>query len=248
MNAENKGQTGRAFAASMVSLLDRVEYRRVSSAEDFAAVEKLRRTSYESREFVAAGTPYEYLDKYDRSPDCRVFTVHIDGLLLSTIRVHIVTADHLHGPTAHYFPERAKSLVESGQLYIDPSRFAADNSMVWQYPALPFLTLRIAVMACEYYGAEYCMSCVRADVASFYRRTFGSTEFEPPQRLPGVAVPMTLLGARESDVREKMESRYPFFRSMASEQKLMFMPESELAYPPLTILPSARLANRAFLQ
>lgn len=248
MNAENKGQSEKSFASSMVTLLDRVEYRRVSTSEDFASVEKLRRASYTSREFVTADFPYGFVDEYDRLPGCHVFTVHVDGHLLSTIRLHIVSKGHLHGPTAHYFPERAKTLVEEGRVYVDPSRFAADQTMLWQYPALPFLTLRIAVMACEYFEAEYCTSCVRADVASFYRRTFGAVELEPPTEIPGYAVPLMLLAARESDVREKMESRYPFFRSMASEQKLMFMPESELVYPPLTILPSARLANRAFVQ
>lgn len=248
MNVMNDRQTAGVFASSMMALLDRVEYRRVTEADDFAVVERLRRASYTSREFIASDMPYDYLDADDRADNCHVFTVHADGKLLSTIRVHIVSRGHLHGPTAHYFPDRARSLVETGQIYVDPSRFAADSAMLWQYPALPFLTLRIAVMACEFFGAEYCMSCVRADVASFYRRTFGAIEMEPPTAIPGYAVPLMLLGARDGDVRQMMERRYPFFRSLQSEQKMMFAPESELAYPPLTVLPSARLANRGLIQ
>jgi hypothetical protein len=243
MNTANSGQTNRAFLGSMFNLLDRVEYRRMTSAEDIAAIEKLRRESYNNREFIDAENFGSFIDEHDRSEDCYVIGVYIEESLISTVRLHVVSARHLHGPTASYFPARAAQLVEGGKCYIDPSRFAADHHMLWQYPAIPFLTLRVAAMASEYFDAANCMTFVRADAASFYRRSFGAVDMEPPQSVRGFAVPMMLLGARIDDIRSRLETRLPFFKSQLWEQKMMFAPSDELNYPPVNILPSARYAN-----
>ncbi len=243
MNAVDSGQSNKAFSSSMFNLLDRVEYRRISTSLDFEEVERLRRISYNSREFIDAERFGTFIDEYDGSPDCYVIGVYVDEKLTSTVRLHLASAQHLHGPTATYFPERALSLVQNGWRYVDPSRFAADHQMLWQYPAIPFLTLRAAAMASVYFEAEHCMSFVRADAASFYRRSFGSVDMEPPQAVRGFTVPMMLLGARIADIRERLETRLPFFKSQHWEQKMMFAPESELNYPPVNILPSARYAN-----
>ena len=243
MNTANSGQTNRAFLGSIFNLLDRVEYRRMTSSEDIAEVEKLRRASYNNREFIDAENFGSFIDEHDRSQDCYVIGVYIEESLISTLRVHIVSSRHLHGPTASYFPVRAAQLVEQGDCYIDPSRFAADHQMLWQYPAIPFLTLRVAAMASEYFHASHCMTVVTASTASFYRRSFGSLDMEPPQSVPGFTVPLTLLGARIDHIRATLETRLPFFKSQLWEQKMMFAPSSELNYPPVNILPSARYAN-----
>ncbi len=243
MNAVDSGQSNKAFLGSMFSLLDRVEYRRIVSPDDFEAIGKLRDASYNSREFIDADRFGSFVDEYDGAEDCYVIGVYIDEKLTSTVRIHLASERHLHGPTATYFPARARQLVENGQCYVDPSRFAADHQMLWQYPAIPFLTLRVAAMASEYFNAAHCLTFVRSDAASFYRRSFGSVDLEPPQSVRGFTVPMMLLGAKIADIRERIETRFPFFRSQQWEQKMMFAPESELNYPPVNILPSARYAN-----
>ncbi len=243
MNTTDSGQSNRAFLGSMFNLLDRVEYRRMTSVEDMAAIEKLRSASYNNREFIDAKQFGSFVDTYDRSEDCYVIGVYIDEVLTSTVRIHVTSSRHLHGPTASFFPARAAQLVEGGKCYVDPSRFAADHQMLWQYPAIPFLTLRVAAMASEYFDASHCMTFVRSDAASFYRRSFGSVDMEPPQTVHGFTVPMMLLGARIDDIRARLETRLPFFKSQYWEQKMMFAPSEELNYPPVNILPSARYAN-----
>ncbi len=243
MNTANSGQSNRAFLGSMFNLLDRVEYRRMTSAEDMAAVETLRRASYSNREFIDAENFGSFIDEHDRSEDCYVVGVYIDEALISTVRLHVASSKHLHGPTAAYFPARAGQLVLDGNCYIDPSRFAADHQMLWQYPAIPFLTLRVAAMGSEYFNASHCMTVVTADTASFYRRSFGSVDMEPPQAVRGFTVPLTLLGARIDDIRARLETRLPFFKSQHWEQKMMFAPRDQLNYPPVNIVPSARYAN-----
>lgn len=243
MNAVDWGQSRSAFAKSMFSLLDRVEYRRMTSQEDFDEVRALRSLSYHFKPLIVSAKFGDLIDDDDFAEYSTVVGVYIDEKLVSTVRLHHVTADRPNGPTLEYFPEIAERLLSANESYIDPSRFATDPNLSWQYPMLPFLTLRPAAMASLYFCVDYCMTCTRSDTASFYKRSFGSQEFAPAKVFPKVVVPIALLGARIADIRERLETRFPFFKSQHWEQKMMFAPEAELSYPPVNILPSARYAN-----
>ena len=240
MNAYSGRQLNSSFSKGILALLDRVEYRRINTPEDLEDIGRLRQKSYENKELIISSEFGSHVDQYDFDPYCHIFGMYIDEHLISTIRLHLATADHLHGPTAHFFPECAKSLTANGKCYIDPSRFAADQDKMWEFPAIPFLTLRLAAAASEFFNASHCMSFVRSDVASFYRRSFGAIDMEPPQYVRGYSVPVVLLGARIEDIRERIETRFPFFQSTNSERRMLFAPESELQYAPLSILSTAR--------
>lgn len=240
MNAFSGSQLHSSFAQGILALLDRVEYRRIRTPEEFEEIGLMRQRAYQAKEFIDSGEFGAFVDTYDEAPDCHTIGVYIDEKLASTIRLHVASREHLHGPTATYFPERAQWLIKDGGCYIDPSRFAADHTMMWDFPAIPFLTLRLAAIASEYFNANYCMSFVRSDIASFYRRSFGSVDMEPPQHVQGFTVPMMLLGARIEDIRERIETRLPFFQSTGLERKMLFAPEKELHFPPLSIHASAR--------
>lgn len=243
MNAVDWGQSRRAFESKIFDLLNRVEYRRITLKPDLDEVAALREQSYTSREFIDLENFGSFVDKYDSMEDCYVVGVYIDEKLTSTVRLHIVSEDHLHGPTFTYFPHRARELTSLGRRFVDPSRFAADHQLLWQYPLLPFLTLRVVAMACEFFRADYATNFIRGDAASFYKRSFGSIELEPPQMVDRFTVPMMLMAARVEDIRNGIETRYPFFRSLPYEQRLMFAPDKELGYMPLNVLPTARFVN-----
>ena len=243
MNAMDWGQSKRAFAGSIFSLLDRVEYRRIVEPDDFVEIARLREQAYNSRTFIEADKFGPLVDDYDRMDDCYVIGVYVDEKLVSTVRIHVVSEDHLHGPVASYFPHRARELVADGKRYIDPSRFAADGQASWDYPLLPFITLRAVSMAHTYFETENIAKVVRADTASFYKRSFGSVEVEPAQPVAHFAVPLAMLVAPDDEIRHRLNTRYRFFKSLPSEQRMMFAPEADLLFPSLTILPSARLAN-----
>lgn len=243
MNAVDWGQSRRAFASSIFSLLERVEYRRITDAEDFNDVARLREQAYNSRAFIESEKFGPLIDEYDRMADCYVIGVYLDEKLTSTVRIHVVSEKHLHGPVAHYFPYRAQELVAGEKLYIDPSRFAADGQAMWDYPMLPFITLRAVSMAHVYFKAANTAKVVRADSASFYKRSFGSVEVEPERMFPHVKVPLLMLAATDEEVRHRLNTRYRFFNSMPSEQRMMFASEAELGFAPLNIIPTARFAG-----
>lgn len=237
------GQSRRAFASSIYSLLDRVEYRRIRESEDFNDVARLREQAYKSRSFIDSDRFGPLIDDYDRMADCYVIGVYVDERLVSTVRIHVVSSGHLHGPVASYFPQRAKELTAGGKVYIDPSRFAADREALWDYPLLPFITLRAVSMAHMYFDATNIAMVVRADSASFYSRSFGAVEVEPAQPVANFTVPLVMLAATDDEARQRLDTRYRFFKSTLTEQRMMFASEDELGYAPLNVIPTARHAN-----
>jgi N-acyl-L-homoserine lactone synthetase len=243
MNATGQDSATGSFAASIFSLLERVEYRRIKTSIEFEDVERLRRVSYEGTDLIDAKNFGTFVDEYDHAKDCYVVGVYVDERLISTVRLHIVTREYLHGPSVALFPEETHEILDAGWRIVDPSRFAADPVALWQYPAIPFLTLRAAAMAAEYFDADYCMSVVREDSASFYRRCFGAVDLSNSRVVQGYGVPLVILAARIQNIREKIATRYPFFKSQPYERKLMFAPQEQLTYPSLNILPSAKYAH-----
>ena len=56
------------------------------------------------------------------------------------------------------FPDILDPMLDAAHTFIDPGRFTADYEASLAYPALPFLTLRIAVMASGSSRPTYCLS------------------------------------------------------------------------------------------
>ena len=87
------------------------------------------------------------------------YGIYIDGELVSSLRhppPHAATC-------ACRRPIRCSTdvldpLLDQGVTFIDPGRFTADYEASLAYPALPFLTLRIAVMATWHFRVKYCLS------------------------------------------------------------------------------------------
>ena len=136
-------------------------------------------------------------------------------------------------------------MLDAGDTFVDPSRFAADPEWSKVYPQIPYLTLRLAGMACFYFEAPYCLSTIREDHASFYRRIYNSQKIGEARSYPGVFTKVELYRADVEAIRDRSFKRYPFFFSTQSEERMMFgrSPKNEPA--PLTILPTAKYMLRA---
>ena len=237
-------QTGGAtsqFAVSLIDLLDRVQYRRVSVADQFDPVYKLRYDAYRREEFIPINSQQITRDEYDEAPNCYCFGVYIDDKLVSSIRLHIVTAEQPTSPSRTIWPDVLGNILDQGGLYIDPSRFTADHEASLAFPALPYLTLRTAVMACEHFKATYCISSVRPEHAPFYRRVFGSKQLAGEGFWGELAFPVCLYASYIPEMYPRVITRYPFFNSTAQERAIMFgVDPSNIG----TITPTARQAHR----
>lgn len=244
INGNEKPSASSRFATSLMDILDRVEYRRVRQDEQFDPVYRLRYEAYRREDGVPVNSEKVARDHLDEVPNAMCHGVYVDGVLVSSIRLHYVTAEFPYSPCTQVWPDTLKPMLEEGKTYIDPSRFTADREAALALPALPFLTLRIAAMACEYFAADYCLAGVRDEHAAFYKRVFGSRPIAGEGRYPGLNFPMTLYAAEVGGIRNRVADRFPFFMSTPEERERMFGGNSDAHYLSL-IRPTARAAALA---
>lgn len=236
------------FAGSLMDILDRVEYSRVRMNVVENPVYRLRYEAYRREEFVPFNDAGVVVDDLDATPNAMCFGVHIDGELVSSIRIHHVSAEHPHGPSMKTHPDILAPLLARGETFIDPSRFTADYEASLAYPALPFLTLRIAVMASVHVGADACLALVRPEHTAFYRRVFGSEEIGELRPYPGLTFPVQLFAAYVNTKLPATLRRFPFFMSTEEERRELFSRSVEDSLFEAPQRASSRLAyERALL-
>ncbi|MFK4823687.1 N-acyl amino acid synthase FeeM domain-containing protein [Paenochrobactrum sp. BZR 588] len=227
------------FARQLLQFLDRVEYRRVISGEDLEEIGRLRYRSYMTRNVMDAGRVPSIVDDIDLDSHAYVYGVYIDGQLVSTLRVHHITPEHRKGTSYALFPDILDPMLDRGESFVDPTRFAAEPSVLSEYPAIPYMTLRIATMASEFFAADQCLSAVKPEHMAFYRRIFKSVILAEPRSHQGYGILVGLSGAPIKAIRDNVMERFPFFNSQPHERRAMFADVS--AGPvPLTILPTAK--------
>ena len=234
-----------AFSRNVLAVLERTEYRRVEGGEDLEDIYRLRYKSYRAADMVseiAEQTVYDSLDDLD---NCYRFGVYIDGNLVSTIRIHHVNKAHPVSPSVMVYGDILNPRIRAGDTFIDPSRFAADPEWSQIYPQIPYLTLRIAGMACFHFNAPYCLSTIQEDHTGFYRRIYMSEQIGGLRDYPGLNYPVVLYQANVHAIEERSFARFPFFRSTHMEQRLLFDRPVTGARAPLTVLPTAGRSERA---
>ncbi|UYN98698.1 MAG: hypothetical protein KIT02_12205 [Devosia sp.] len=224
-----------------MDILDRVEYRRVSPVHREDPVYRLRYEAYRRENFVPVNDVGMTRDAYDDAPNCRCFGVYIDNQLVSSIRLHVVTAGEPTSPSRTIWPDVLGGMLERGESYIDPSRFTADHEASLAFPALPYLTLRLAVMACEYYQTTHCISSVRPEHGAFYRRIFALEQLAGEGFWGELTFPVCLFGARVEVIYDRVMRRFPFFLSTPEERAALF---TEPGLQTTRVRPSARQVQR----
>jgi hypothetical protein len=132
------------------------------------------------------------------------------------------------------------SLLDAGLTLIDPARFAADPEMTADLSWIPYLTLRPTIVAAAYFRASRVLQFCRPPHAAFYKRVFYADTIVPGQLAKNYGIDMTLMATNVIEVGRKLLTRYPFFISSASEQRMMFSRNPNDTLPPLTIVPTAR--------
>ncbi len=218
------------FSGTLMDILDRVEYARVPMDVAGNAVYRLRYEAYRREESVPFNDEGVVVDDLDNTPNGMTFGVHIDGELVSSIRLHHISAAYPYGASMKSCPDVLQPLLERGETFIDPSRFTADYEASLAYPALPFLTLRLAVMASVHVRADACLALVRPEHGAFYRRVFGSEAMSDVRVYPGLRFPVQLLGAYVNTKLPVTLRRYPFFMSTEEERESLFAAPDDVQF------------------
>jgi hypothetical protein len=203
-------------------LLGQVDYRLAETSDEQEEIYRLRYRAYLREGAIHESSLQRNTDQYDGLPNAWTFGVDFHGELYSSVRISVLTSDWRRSCSTEIFGEILHPRLDQGEIIIDPSRFVADPDKAKRFPELPYLTLRLAYMACEYFNADLGLAIVRAEHQAFYRRVFLHETIAEPRLLPGLLKPVGLMAADFPALKEKVFERYPMMRSTAFERRMLF--------------------------
>lgn len=234
-----------AFAQNVSALLDRVEYRRCDKGEDLEDIYRLRYKSYRMADMVSDIPDQTIHDALDETPNCYKFGIYIDGELASTLRIHHARWSCPISPSTMVYGDILKPMMAEGTSFIDCSRFAVDPQWSRIHPQIPYLTIRLAGIACGHFNAPQGLLTIREEHAGFYRRIFSADKIGETRSYPGLNYPVVLYRTTVQSIRERALTRFPFFKWTPMEERMLFATPGAGELAPLTILPTAKYMRDA---
>lgn len=220
--------SGRSFERSNY-LLDSVDYRLAETSSEKEEIYRLRYRAYRGEGAVAPNPSEKVYDRYDDLPNSWIFGVYLDGVLMSSLRITVASPEMPECPSFDVFPDLVKPELAAGKVLVDPTRFVADPDREARFPELPYMTLRLAYVACEYFDADIGLASVRSEHQAFYRRVFLHKPISGPREYPGLIKPICLMAVDYPAMRDRVFERYPYFRSSFFERRKLF----ERSQPPV---------------
>lgn len=219
-------------------LSDRVDYRLMETSEEKDCIYLMRYKAYLHGGVTAPSESQRVSDRYDDAPNAWMFGIYVDGELCSSIRLNVLTSECRISGTTELFGDVLHPRLDQGEVFIDPLRFAADPEKARQFPELPYLTVRLAYLACEHFNADTGLALVRAEHQAFYRRVFMSEVIAEPRSFPGFLPKVALMASDYRAVREKVMTRFPIMRSSAFERRMLFQRAGGRHSPPNAVVTS----------
>ncbi len=214
-------------------LLEWVDYQLAQTPEQKEEIYNLRYRAYLREGAVRPSQSQRVSDQYDDLVNSWTFGVYLYGELYSSVRISVLTPEWRESCSAEAFGELLMPRLDRGEVIIDPARFVADPEKAKRFPELPYLTLRLAYLACEYFNADLGLAIVRPEHQAFYRRVFLHETIAEPRLFPGLLKPVGLMAVDFPTMRDKVFKRYPIMRSTAFERRMLFDPAGDHSAPNL---------------
>jgi hypothetical protein len=203
-------------------LFDRVDYRLIETPDEKDCIYLMRYRAYLHGGLILPSESQRVSDVYDDAPNAWTFGIYVDGELCSSLRLHVLTSERRMSYATELFGDVLNPRLDQGEVFIDPARFVADPDKAQRFPELPYLTLRLAYLACEYFNADTGLALVRAEHQAFYRRIFLHETIAEPRSFPNVTKKVALMASGFRSLREQVLARFPIMRSSAFERRMLF--------------------------
>jgi hypothetical protein len=228
------------------ALFERVDYRPIETPEDKDSLYLMRYRAYLHGGLILPSESQRVSDRYDNAPNALTFGIYVDGELCSSIRLHVLTSEQRTSYSTELFGDVLHPRLYRGEVFIDPARFVADPEKAQRFPELPYLTVRLVFLACEFFNADTGLALVRAEHQAFYRRVFLNETIAEPRAFPNVTKKVALMASDFRAVRERVLTRFPIMRSSAFERRMLFERDRQpfedaviSRFEPASIVPSS---------
>lgn len=209
-------------------LMPSVEYRRMVDLEDRQAVLDLRHAGYKRIASLPKDWKGDLPDDYDHSANSENYGIFIGSKLAVTMRLSLLSAEFPQGQSSDMFPELVKERLKTRKRIIDPSRFVTDIDAAAQFPELPYIAMRLPVMACLHFDADECLTLIRKVHAAFYKRIFSAEQIAGPIHHEVLNIDTVLMASQSEGLHEDLDLRFPFWRSDYLERRQLFGPEDQI--------------------
>ncbi|MBR0964932.1 hypothetical protein JQ554_14575 [Bradyrhizobium diazoefficiens] len=233
---ESRAEQRTAFLMKGVGLFDRVDYRLIETPDDKDRLYQMRYRAYLHGGLILPSESQRVSDRYDDAPNAWTFGIYVDGELCSSVRLHILTSDQRMSYATELFGDVLHPRLDRGEVFVDPARFVADPEHARRFPELPYVTLRLAYLACEHFNADTGLAQVRAEHQAFYRRIFLHEAITEPRSFPNVLKKVALMASDFRSLRERVLTRFPIMRSSAFERRMLFDRANIRAAAPRPVL------------
>ncbi|KYG23740.1 hypothetical protein SE92_28750 [Bradyrhizobium sp. AT1] len=217
-------------------IFDRVDYRLIETPEDKDRLYQMRYRAYLHGGLILPSDSHRVSDRYDEAPNAWTFGIYVDGELCSSVRVHVLTSEQRMSYATELFGDVLHPRLDRGEVFVDPARFVADPEQARRFPELPYVTLRLAYLACEHFNADTGLAQVRAEHQAFYRRVFLHEAITEPRSFPNVLKKVALMASDFRSLRERVLTRFPIMRSSAFERRMLFQRGNVRTVAPRPIL------------
>lgn len=211
-----------SFAEHGAELLERLDFRRAETDEEREAIFRLRYDCYLGENAILPNFERRFTDPFDDKGNTWLFGVHLEGKLVASMRIVVATSEFPELPAMWSFGAELMPELEAGKIIIDPTRFVVDKAVSRHNPMLAYMTARIGWIAGEYFQADTILATVRQEHRAFYRRVFNYKLIRDPRPYPTLLKPLGLMTLDYFAERERVNRRYPFFRSTFFERRMMF--------------------------
>lgn len=226
------------FSSRLIDFTARLECRVAKTLDDREEIFSLRYEAYLREGSIDPNPSKLFKDRYDDLPNVWIFGCHIDGRLVSSLRVHVASPQHPVAPSISVFNDVLQAEIDTGKIIVDPTRFVAHPLLGRDYPMLPQATARLPFVACEHFGADVGLAACREEHRAFYKRLFFLDQIGLPRAYPPLTKPIALLRFDYRQVRERVLARHPFLASTQAERERLYGPVPARVVPRL--LRSAR--------
>jgi hypothetical protein len=228
MSASNDNSIGR-FSVRALRLLESVEHRCARTRADKAEACRIRREADQRRGLMEArAVAQSYEEAVDDAPNAWVTTTFIDGALAGTLRIHVSASEQVRLPALDVFSDVVTPYLQTGRTIVEMTRLAARLEYSRGLPEAPYVALRPAWLAAEYFDADFILATVCPEHEPFYRRVFGFERWSEPRETPCDSRKMCLMGLDFRPARDRVLANYPVYRSLQAERDALFRRRSDL--------------------
>jgi len=214
----------RGFSDRVTDLLDRLDYRLIETDHEREQIFRLRYEAYLREGAIAPNFIKQLSDRFDDAENAWTFGLHVDGRIVSSIRICVSTPAQPMTPAVEAFPDILGPQVDRGKIIIDSNRFVTNTKVGRAFPELPYLTVRLAYLAAAYFDADLGTATARCEHQAFYKRVFGCKPVSEPRPYPTVTKPLLLMlvDCRSKAGHQQVIARSPYFRSTFFERRMLF--------------------------